>query len=181
MRRVLLVLLLAALVPAGAAVARERHCHNDGFHVGLVHSPVDWGPRHELDRARFAILTEGREAVLVLTRDRQVAIQLSDRAMRELDREIESEQDEDDGFLAEIIKHAVLGAVREMLDHSLECPLSALRDARYEDGRLVLVTNRGRHVFDDLEVEDRNVLECFSERDAHAFVREFRRAKAGAR
>jgi hypothetical protein len=177
MRRALLVLLLTALVPAGAAVAHERHCRHDGIHIGHVRSPVDWGPRHDLARARFAILTEKREAALVLTRDDQVAIQLSDRVMRDLDREFEREMDEDDGFLAEAIKSAVLGSVRGMLNHSLECPIDELRDARYEDGRLVLVTNRGRYVFDDLEIDDRNALECFSEHDARAFVREFRRAK----
>jgi hypothetical protein len=176
MRRALFVLLLATLVPVGAALAREHSGDHAHLSVRHVDPPVDWGRRHDLARARFAILSEQRTAALVLTNDR-VAIQLSDRALRELDREIARDKDDDDGFLAALIKSAVLGGVREMLDHSLECPIAQLRDVRYHDGRLVLVARNGKHVFEDLEIEDRDALESFSEHDAQAFVREFHRAK----
>jgi hypothetical protein len=113
---------------------------------------------------------------LVLTR-RIVAVQLSDRMMHKIDRELRLKEDEDDGVLAEAIKSAVIGSVRAILDHSLQCPLDELRDAEYRHGRLVLTTQEGKRLFAHIDVEDRNVMESFSEGNAQAFVREFHRLK----
>ena len=173
MRRAVAVLLFAALMPAGVALAHDHHVTINSCGV---RSPLDWGARHDLGGARFAIVSEDRVSALVLTHD-VVAVQLGDRVLRKLDREIAREKDEDDGLLAQVIKSAVLGSVRELLDHSLECPIEDLRDVRYRDGRLVLVTEHGRRVFEDLTINDQKVLESFSEHDALAFVREFHRAK----
>jgi hypothetical protein len=96
------------------------------------------------------MLTEDRAAALVLTRDR-VAVQLSDRALRDFDREISREKDDEDGgVIADAIKGAILGSVRALLDHSLECPVEDLRDVRYRDGRLILITEDGDRIFEDL-------------------------------
>jgi hypothetical protein len=177
MRSATLTLLLAALLPAGAALAQDHH-----MTIGSVEvrKPLEWGARHDLARARFAMLTEDRAAALVLTRD-VVAVQLSDRTMRKLDREIGRERDEDDNVIADAIKSAILGSVRSLLDHSLECPIADLRDVRYRDGRLILITVDGERIFEDLEINDHEVLEGFSERDAQAFVCEFRRVKERSR
>jgi len=178
MRSVVVSLLLAALLPAGAAFAHDHHVNLGSCEV---REPVEWGARHDPARARFAMLTEDRAAALLLTRD-LVVIQLSDRTLHELDREIAREDhDEEDGVIADAIKSAILGGVRALMDHSLECPIDDVRDVRYRDGRLVLVTEDGDRIFEDLQVNDHDVLEGFSERDAQAFVREFRRAKARGR
>ena len=182
MRRAVPFLLLAALLPAGAAFAHDHHADSGGIHVSSVKPPVEWGARHDLARARLAILTEDRDAALVLTRD-LVAIQLSDRILHKLDRDIarEKDKDDEDGLIGQVIKSAVLGSVRALLDHSLECPIEDLRDVRYRDGRLILITEDGDRVFEDLNINDHEVLEGFSEHDALAFVREFRRAKERGR
>jgi hypothetical protein len=178
MRRALPILLLAMLLSAGAAFAHDHHVN-----VGSceVREPLEWGARHDLARARFAMLTEDRAVALVLTRD-LVAIQFSDRTFHKLDREIAIEKDEDDdGVIVDAIKGAILGSVRALLDHSLECPIGDLRDVRYRDGRLILITEDGDRIFEDLNINDHEVLEGFSEHDALAFVREFRRAKERSR
>ena len=178
MRRALPILLLAMLLPAGAVFAHDHHVNIGSCEV---REPIEWGARHDLARARFAMLTEDRAVALVLTRD-LVAVQLSDRTFRELDREIANEKhDEDDGVIANAIKGAVLGGVRALLDHSMECPIEDLRDARYRDGRLILITEDGDRIFEDLNINDHEVPEGFSEHDALAFVREFRRAKERGR
>ena len=178
MRTAVITLMLAALLPAGAALAHDHHVNIGSCEV---REPLEWGARHDLARARFAMLTEDRAAALVLTRDR-VAVQLSDRALRDLDREISREKgDEDGGVIADAIKGAILGSVRALLDHSLECPVEDLRDVRYRDGRLILITEDGDRIFEDLNINDHEVLEGFSEHDALAFVREFRRAKERSR
>jgi len=179
MRTAALILMLAALLPASAALA---HDHSVTIGSCEAREPLEWGTRHDLGRARFAILTEDRAAALVLTRD-LVAVQLSDQTLRKLDREIarEKDQDEEDGLIAQVIKSAVLGSVRALLDHSLECAIEDLRDVRYRDGRLILITEDGDRIFEGLNIDDHEVLEGFSEHDALAFVQEFRRAKAHGR
>ena len=180
MRTVAITLLLAALLPAGAALAHDRHVHVASVNSHDVRPPVDWGSRHDQRRARFVMLTEDRGAEVLITRD-VVAIQLSDRTLRRLDREIAREHDEDEGVIADAIKGAILGSVRALLDHSLECPIADLRDVRYRDGRLILITEDGNRIFEDLNINDHEVLEGFSEHDALAFVREFRRVKERSR
>lgn len=177
MRTVMISLMLAALLSAGAAFAHDRHDHHVSIGSCEVGEPVEWGARHDLARARFAMITEDRAVALLLTADR-VAVQLSDRTFRELDREIAHEKDgDDDSVIGSAIKSAILGGVRSLLDHSLECRVEDLRDVRYRDGRLILITEDGGRIFEDLDINDRKVLEGFSEHDALAFVREFRRAK----
>jgi hypothetical protein len=178
MRRAVSILVLAALLSAGAACAHDHHVNIGSCEV---RAPIEWGPRHDLARARFAMLTEDRAAALVLAGD-VVALQLSDRTFRKIDREIAREKDDDEGGeIVQAIKSAVLGSVRALLDHSLECPVHELSDVRYRDGRLMLIAQDGDHIFEDLNVNDHKVLEGFSEHDALAFVQEFRRVKGGSR
>lgn len=173
MRTALVALMLATLLPAGAAFAGDHHLTINSCEV---REPLEWGARHDQRHARFAMLTEDRGAELLITRD-LVALQLSDRTLRKLDREMARDRDEDDGVIAGAIKSAVLGSVRSLLDHSVECPLDELRDVRYHDGRLELITVEGDRVFEDLKINDRELLESFSDADARAFVHEFRRLK----
>jgi hypothetical protein len=176
MRTVAIALLFALLLPAGAALA-ERHEHHGATVNSLeVRPPAEWGPRHDQSRASFVMLTGDRGAEMLLTR-RVVALQFSDRTLRRIDRDFAREREEDEGVIADAIKGAVLGSVRALLDHSVECPLDQLRDVRYRDGRLELVARNGERLFEDLEIDDRTVLESFSPADARAFVHEFQRLK----
>jgi hypothetical protein len=86
--------------------------------------------------------------------------------------------DDDSGALGRAIKTAVLSSVRSMLDHSQECPVSRIEKVEYRNDRLVFTTDKGDDLFNDMDVDDRDVMEAFSERDARLFVREFRRVKA---
>ena len=178
MRRAVPILLLAMLLSAGAAFAHDHHVNIGSCEV---RGPIEWGARHDLDRARFAMLSEDRAVALVLTHD-VVAFHLSDRTFHKLAQEIAHESDDEDGgVIADAIKGAILGSVRALLDHSLECPIADLRDVRYRDGRLILITEDGDRIFEDLNINDHEVLESFSEHDALAFVREFRRAQERSR
>ncbi len=181
MRRTALILLLAMVLPAGAAFAHDHARHSSTMEVGRIESPASWGRRHELGRTRCAMLTRDGSAVLLLTRDR-VAVQLSDRTMRQIDRELrEEDEGDDDGVLAEVIRGAVMGSVRAMLNHSVECPIADLDDVRYRGGRLELITADGGRLFEDMQVDDRDLLESFWPADARAFVGSFHRLKRAGR
>ena len=180
MRRAALILFLTVLFPAGVSFAHGHGRHGMSFGDCEVAPPAAWRPRHDTGRARHVMVTRDGAVELLLT-PRRVALQLSDRTMREIDREMDRELEDEDGVLADAIKSAVIGGVRALLRHSLECPLDELRDARYRDGRLELVTVDGERVFEDVEIDDRDLLESFRAQDAQAFVEEFHRLKRRGR
>ena len=175
MRTAVLTLMLA-LLSVGAPPAEARSLHLRSIDCSDLSPPLEWGPRHDPGRARFTMVSEDGDVALLLTR-RVVALQFSDRVFGKIDREFEREEDEWDGWLEHAIKSAVIGGVRALLNHSLECPLDELRDVRYRDGRLTLITEDGDRIFEDVKCDDQDVLECFASNDARAFVQEFRRLK----
>ena len=171
-----LLIALVSLFPAGGALAHGHDAPSAMVCTSCCDSPARWADRHDLDEARLAIDSESGEATLLLT-DRVVAIQLSDRMLRKVKRELRDEQDEEDNPIARAVMAVVLSSVRTLLDHSAECPIRELRDVQYRHGRLVFITEDGDHLFEGLDLNDRDVTESFPEQDARRFVAEFQRAK----
>jgi hypothetical protein len=161
-----------AAISATAPAARATSLSLSGDHVHLA--------RHQdLAAARTAITTEDGKVTMVLT-NRVVAIQLSDRTLHRVRRDLrEKQEDQQDNVLASVIVKVVTRTVGEVIDHSFACCVRNLRDVSYEDGRLVFTGRNGRRVFEDADVCDTDVLAAFSPKDARNFVSEFRRLKAG--
>ena len=177
MKRLTLGLVVLALAVGGSAFAGSRDgCPSISLKSCGDH-PTRFADRVDPDDIRMAIRTEDGTADLILAGD-VVALQFSDRTLRDIRRKLREKQDEDeDNALAYAIKSAVLSGVRSMLDHSVECPIRELRTVDYRNGRLILVTRDGDRIFENVEIDDQDVLECFSPRDARAFVAEFQRIK----
>jgi coenzyme F420-reducing hydrogenase beta subunit len=53
-----------------------------------------------------------------------------------------------------------------VLRRSLEIPIDDVRSVDYRNGRLVITTEDDDRVFDHVEVNDTDVMESFSRRDA---------------
>jgi len=174
------LLLLALSLPANPALARDR----DGsvsMSPSCCDEPTRWASRHAPEDRRFEVVTENGKASLLLTRE-VVALQLSDRTMHRVDRELRAkERAHRDQPLAEAIAGAVIGGVRALLEHSAEVDIRDVRSVDYRGGRLVFLANDGSRLFDRFEMDDDDVLEGFSERDAQRFIREFRLARARQR
>lgn len=162
-------------VPAAGRAAEFDVASLDGCEL---HAPVTWGHRHDPRRVQFAIDTDDRAISLVLTDD-VVALQLTDRTMHRVDRELahERNRDVDDNAFADVVRDAVMSGVRSLLDHSLECPLDELRDVRIRDGRLELVTRDGDRIFAHVREDGDPVLARFSDSDQRAFVEAFHRLR----
>lgn len=172
-----LALAVLTLVPAERAMARDHDDCCPSFSLNGCDAPAHWMHRHD-DDTRFAITTRGGEVTLLLT-GRDVAIQLSDKTMRKVDRRMRDERDDgDDNSLRNVIEDAVFSSVRSVLDHSMNYPIRDMDRVEYTNGRLELYGENGRRVFHRVDVHDEDMMTCFSERDARAFVREFRNAKA---
>jgi hypothetical protein len=170
--------LLLAILPVESALAGGDGVQSPTIRASCCDPPARWAPRHDAEEARFVIKSREGHSVLLLT-DEVVALQLSDRTLRDFRREIRNEQEEEeDNVLSHAIKSAVLSGVRTLFNKSAECPVRHLRDVEYRNERLVVITKDGEHLFENVEVNDEDVLSSFSERDAKAFVREFRKLKA---
>jgi hypothetical protein len=178
MRSALLTLLgltlLSTLSPPGASARCKELCR---IQAPSCERPARWAQRHDDQQAVIAITTRDGDATLLLT-DEVVALQLSDRKLHRIKRELQRERDdEEDNALAQAIKTAVITGVSSLLDHCAECPISDLRDVDYRDGRLVFITEGGREVLQSGDGDDQNTLRGFSASDARQFVKEFRRLK----
>ena len=65
-----------------------------------------------------------------------------------------------------------------LLDHGIAYHLRDLGDARYDDGRLLLLRANGDEVFRDVEIGHGPLMESFSAADAKAFAARARIARA---
>ena len=175
-----LPLLAAALLlaPAHDLAAQGRH----GSRVEVSDHDGRMGPRRTLSQTDFAITTTNHMASLMLV-DGKVAMQLTDRALRDIGRDMDQDarEEEDEGFLARTIANAVRNSVGSMLRRSIEYPVSEIESVEYRRGRLVFTTEDGEEIFENVEVNDTELMEAFSPSDAQAFVREFRALKARTR
>lgn len=172
-----LALPAAALLTLLAASALAHTVTVSNFEV---RDPMRWATRHETRAANAAITTRDGMMTLLLV-DRSLAIQLSDNALRKVDRDLQRERqdaDDDGSVLGDAIRSAVMGAVRSLLDHSAECPFVQIRDVRYEGGRIVVESLDGERLFDGLDVNDQEAMAAFAPADARAFVREYHRLAA---
>jgi hypothetical protein len=65
-----------------------------------------------------------------------------------------------------------------LLDHGIAYHLRDLADARYDDGRLLLLRSNGDEVFRDVEIGKGPLMESFSPGDAKAFAARARAARS---
>jgi hypothetical protein len=118
--------------------------------------------RHAVREARLAITTRHDGATLLLLND-AVAIQLSDAALRAV------ETKEEASFLEEWL---AVGA-RLMVGKSVEYPIANIRSAEIRGGVLVLTSDQGKPVFDNIKVNGSTALSDFTPADAARFVSAF--------
>lgn len=171
MKSALLVLVALAGLSAHDASACKKESDTT---INLsCDGPTRLADRYDADEARFAIVTDNRKVMLLITDD-VVAMQLSDRVLRKVSRKMRDAKDEDDGALAQAIRTAVLAGVRSALDHSAECDIRDIARADYRDGELILTGRNGKRLFGNAEIDGENVMRHFSPSDARAFVRQLR-------
>lgn len=161
-------------------LAAPAHAQEHERHGGLVLDDSGYGrvvDRLRDDDAEFLITSRDGKLSLLLTRD-ALTMQLTDRALREIDRDMaEDARDEDGGSLGRLIASAVRSSVKSALDHGYRYDLEDVEDVRYEDGRLTITDRDGDTILDSVKLDDRDAMESFSPEDARRFVKEFRRLK----
>lgn len=156
------IVLIAAMSPM-MALAQHHHFYDEDL-------DADFEARLNPRDADFAMTTrEG--SVELLVDDDDIFIQFSDQFLSELKDEIEEDDDfEEASVFADLLKSMITSGVRSLLDHSLVIPIYEISDVYYEDGRLHIIDQEGDEIFDDLEIEGKDVMEDFSRRDANRFI-----------
>ena len=132
-------------------------------------------PRAPLREARHSIVTRDG-TVALLMREQGVTLQFTDLGLEQATSG-GRDQKKSENVLADVLGSMLRGGVRALLDRGVKYPLSELREARYEKGKLFFVRNDGDTVFDDVEINGVAVMENFAPRDARAFVAQFQAMK----
>jgi hypothetical protein len=163
-----LVLVCAALAFAAPAHAQRGQTRDD--------SDARIVERQPLRRATSAIETRGGEVALLLI-DRKLVMQFTDRGLSQIERDMDHDAKKEEAGFARVLAGMVRGGVRTMLDRGIEYPVSELREARYENGRLVLEDRAGKPIFADVRVNDIQVMESFPPAEARAFAARVNQAR----
>lgn len=161
--------LAIALFAHPASAQRDHGRHRDNDDNARVIS------RQPLHRAASTIQTRNGDVALLLVGNTLV-MQLTDRGLGRVERDID-EDTKEEGAFARFISGVVRSGVRSLLDHGIEYPLAELREARYEDGRLVLIDRDGDEIFDDVEINDTDVMRSFAPAEARAFAARINQAR----
>lgn len=131
-------------------------------------SRTELGERHELREARAAIVSQDRSVELMLIGD-VIAMQLSDRALDQMD----SKKEKDKNLFEEIL----LAGVQVAVGKSIEYPVASIKSIDYADGALRIIGADGKPVFTEVKVNGTNVLRDFTRADAVRFANAVRAAR----
>jgi len=168
--------LALAIFPFRSTQAQD----STGFHV-TIHVPdsvahiVD---RESAEHSRFAIVSRDGQAQLLLM-DTTIVAQLTDRGLARMDSH--QATDSIKGTANRIFARMAIGALIPLFDHGIAYHLRDLADAKYADGRLLLLRANGEEVFRDVEVGKGQLMESFSPADAKEFAGRARAARARLR
>lgn len=137
------------------------------------------GPERVVARQRPAqrnpyLLSTNRWSEMML-KDDTVYLQLTDYGMKQIG-ETQDGDKKDEGFLGNIVKAMALSGVKQLLDHSLALSLTDLRTARVRGGEFVLVTCKGREVFNNVKINGQ--VQKFEPDQAEDFAKSVNRQRA---
>jgi len=164
-----------ALVVCAFATAGAQDSNGMRISIHVPDSVAHVIDREQPDRARFAIVSRDGQAQLLLM-DTTIVAQMTDRGLAHLDSR--EATDTIKGTANRIFARMALGALVPLFDHGIAYHLRDLADARYDDGRLMLVRSNGEEVFRDVEIGKGPLMESFSPEDARRFAARARAARS---
>lgn len=126
--------------------------------------------------AKMAITTRSGSVDLLLTNE-MIVMQFTDSFLDQITDEIEGKNESNEASaISEILRSALSSGIRTMLDHGIGIPLYEISEIYYENGRLMILNMKEEEIFEDLDVDDNQVMEDFTRRDARRFVAEAERS-----
>ncbi|HEX9309972.1 MAG TPA: hypothetical protein VF887_04115 [Gemmatimonadaceae bacterium] len=158
---------LVLLVALGPRVSRGQDSTTIHVNVHVPDSVAHIVDRQPPDHARFAIVSRDGQGQLLLM-DTTIVAQMTDRGLAHINSH--EVTDTIKGTANRIFARMALGALTPLLDHGIAYHLRDLVDARYADGRLLLLRANGDEVFRDVEIGKGPLMESFSAADAKLFA-----------
>lgn len=167
----------AVLAGTGAAHAGLPGEARQGSTISIAAKDGD-GPERIVPRQPAAsgqpyLMSTNRWSEMML-KDDAVYLQLSDYGMKQVG-EAQDTQKNDEGFLGNMLKAVALSGVKRLLDHGLALSLTDMRTALARDGEVVLVTCRGKEVFNKVKINDQ--VQKFPQDKAEDFARKINRQR----
>jgi len=166
------LVLVVALAPG---VARGQDSTTIHVTVHVPDSVAHIVDRERPDHARFAILSRDGQGQLLLM-DTTIVAQMTDRGLAHVNSR--ETTDSIKGTANRLFARMALGALVPLFDHGIAYHLRDLADARYANGRLLLLRSNGEEVFRDVEIGNGPLMESFPPDDAKLFAAKARAARA---
>lgn len=123
-----------------------------------------------------AITTRENSVDLLLT-EYAIHLQFTDSFLKEIEEDLYSkaQKESESGFAGAIISF-VAGGVTSVMNRSVSIPLTEIGGLKYENGTIVIYSNDGSRLFEDVTIDEKPLLESFRSRHARQFVRDAERA-----
>ncbi|HZE08183.1 MAG TPA: hypothetical protein VE110_05445 [Gemmatimonadaceae bacterium] len=169
------VAMLSLFAIAAAAPLRGQDSNNVHVSVHVPDSVAHIVDRQTASQARFEIVsTDGKAALLLM--DTTIVAQLTDHGLAQMNSH--EATDTIKSGVSRLFARMTLGALMPLFDHGIAYHLRDLHDARYDDGRLLLLRANGDEVFRGVEIGNAPLMESFAPADARAFAAKAREARA---
>lgn len=133
---------------------------------------ADIVPRLSMNEAAFGISNQDKSVDLLLTDD-AVVLQFTEDFLKGITEEIErSDKMTDSASFAQIFKEVISKSVHTFLDRAISIPFKEIEQISYEDGKIVIINKNNEELFNELEINNKQIMEDFSKRDARSFIAE---------
>jgi hypothetical protein len=163
-------LLSAAFVVAAPLAAQSVHVK-----VNVPDSIAHIVDRPKPAQAKFAIVSRDSSAMLLLM-DTTIVAQMTDRELAKMNSK--EATDTISGVMNRMIARMALGALAPIFDHGVAYHLRDLGDARYANGKLLLLRKNGDEVFKNTELGHGQLMASFAPADAKEFAKRAKEARA---
>jgi len=151
---------LAAIeVPAARAQTISIHADKPDSAWIVSRLPLD---------ASKTTLQNRSKSVAILLMDTTLVFQFTDRGLDEMDHDIKNAPAS--GIGARVLAHMLAAGLTGLFDHAVAYRLDGVGEARAEGHRLVIVDRAGKPLFDNMEVNGRQVMDDFPSGTAQWFA-----------
>lgn len=171
MRGLVPVTIVAGLLAIAACGRKDNPDPNPSVNPNPGKDPGRVGQRDSLVLGPGDVMITNRDSSVDLALvGQKIVVRLSDKTMEKVRRETDTSAVKDSGFggsIERLVKRTVQSTLGQQFDYSL----SDVRDARYENGAIVLdVNGKEPRLLANTKVGGEKVMESFRPEDAQRFV-----------
>ena len=162
----LLILLLGPMI----MVSNSLKAQNGSFSFNDSEIDGEAIPRLMLSSGIDHIVNNEGNIALILTHQ-SLVIQLTNEGLDAISNEIsKTEKDEDSSLLGDFFRSVLSTSLYNLLDHGIAIPLKDIKSAEYKGGELRIYTRNNEILFEDFDMNDKDLIDDFKRSDAMRFA-----------